>query len=118
MSTPQNLVEIARRTGRIWWEFWRVNDQGQNVRHEIKAAECVTKVWPKDSKAFESEATKWAKEHAQAVCDRLDYEESSAGKEAAAVEEYRQLKDSIDSETERQAELKEQYPSITDSVSP
>jgi len=114
MSTPQDLKEIRRRTGRIWWEFWRENDQSQNIRHEIKAAKCVTKTWPKDAKAFEPEAVKWAAEHAQAVCDRLDYEESAEGKTVAAEEQYRQLKDTIEHATAEREELKTDYPTISD----
>ena len=113
MSTPQHLIEIRRRTGRIWWEFYRENSQSQNIRHEIKAAECVTKTWLKDKKAFELESVKWSVEHAQAVCDRLDYEESVDGKKAAAQVQYDGAVDDEKRLKELKAKLVEDYPTIT-----
>lgn len=89
MSTPQNLLEIQRRGGRVWWEFWRMDNQSRNIRHEIKAAACVTRDWPGSvgEPAWESAAAAWGIVQAQAVCDRLDIEEPRAVRIATAVED-------------------------------
>ena len=105
------MIEIAweqgERKGIRWCSF-----EYLHVRHRMKAAACVTKLWK-----TEKDADAWAQANAQAICDRLDYAASAAGLKAAAETEYRQLKDDIDGATDERADLKEQYPDITDSAS-
>ena len=100
----------------LYWEFWRQNAAKQDIRHEIKAAACVSRDWPGkpgDAK-WETAAEAWAQGAAQGVWDRLDDEESPTGLKAAVQEEYDRLKDNSDADTERRAELKELYPTLTD----
>lgn len=115
MSSPENLARISLRNHIVYWEFFRVGD-----RYEIKAAACVTKGWKGEegSPSWEVDAENWAETAAQGICDRLDYEESFAGKENAAQEEYRKLKSDIEWSEDRRAALKVEYPGITDTLTP
>ena len=89
---------------------------GQSV--EMKAAVCVQNTWTgePDSAEWLIDRDAWAQEHAQAIIDRRDYEASPARRRAAAQEEYDREQDEIDRATERRAELKVEYPDLTEGV--
>lgn len=111
MSIPEKLTRISFRNGIIYWGFWR-----GNIRHEIKAAACVTRGWPDklESDKWNATAEKWAQGHAQAVCDRLDFEDSAEGLTQAAEQRFRECKMIIADAEQERAELEVAYPTITD----
>jgi hypothetical protein len=117
MSKSEKLKEIARRTTeqgtRVWFEFWR-----QGVRHEIKAAACVTRDWPDKvgSEKWNDAAIVWGQSTAQAVCDRLDYEESPEAEKERAVAEYHAKAAEIEVAEKRRLEIETKYPDISDSA--
>ena len=84
----------------------------------MKAAVCVQNTWKgePDSVDWLKDRDTWAQSHAQTIADRMDYEASPEGIKAKAQEQYDNLKAEIDTATEKRAELKEQYPDLTDSV--
>jgi len=115
-TTPQNLIEIARRTTdqgtRVWWEFFRVNSQGISERHEIKAAACVTQGWPAET--FDATAAAWAAAQAQAVCDRLDIDEPRAVRIAAACERFDQvINDEAQQQIAKAVAYLDSHPQVT-----
>lgn len=89
---------------------------GQRV--EMKAAVCVQNEWKgeADSVLWIADRDAWAQTHAQAIIDRMDYAASPEGLKAVAQEEYDRGQDEIDTATARRAELKTEYPDLTDSV--
>ncbi len=87
---------------------------GQRV--EMKAAVCVQNTWKgkADSVDWLVDRDAWAQTNAQAIADRMDYAASAEGIKAVAQEEYNNLQGDINTATDRRAELKAEYPDLTE----
>ena len=85
---------------------------------EMKAAMCVQNEWEggPESVSWIVDRDAWAQTHAQIITDRMDYAASPEGLKASAQEEYDREQDEIDRATTKRAELKTEYPDLTDRV--
>ncbi len=79
-----------------------------------KASKAVADAWPGTplDATWTTAANTWAEPIAQERADRLDYEASPTGQKAAAQSEVDALTEDILRATDRQGELKDDFPTI------